>query len=326
MSRTPSLPAYLSLLDGGELDRRAAFARELQAQCTLCGRRCRANRLAGSAGTACRTGDRAVVSSHGPHHGEEAVLSGSNGSGTIFFSWCNLRCLFCQNWRISQAGEGEPVGPGDLAGRMIELQEAGCHNINLVSPSHVVPQILAAVAIAARRGLGIPLVYNSGGYDSLDALELLDGVVDLYLPDLKFGDSAAGRLCARVRNYASVSRAAVKEMHRQVGELVVDERGLATRGLLVRHLVLPGGIANTGRVLRFVATELSPDTYVHLMDQYAPAFRAVEVPPLDRRLLPGEIERALRLARRHGLRRVEARRPLPLETRGLGLVDRIGPE
>jgi putative pyruvate formate lyase activating enzyme len=326
VSPIPAFPSYLSLLDNGELDRRAALARELLADCTLCGRRCRANRLRGVTGAACRTGDRAVVNGHHPHFGEETVLRGRGGSGTIFFSWCNLRCVFCQNWRISQAGEGEPVGPADLAARMIELQETGCHNVNLVSPSHVVPQILAAVAIAARRGLGIPLVYNTGGYDSIEALSLLDGVVDIYLPDLKFGDSAAGRLFGRVRNYSSVSRAAVKEMHRQVGDLVVDESGIARRGLLVRHLVLPGGVANTARVLKFIATEISRDTYVNLMDQYRPAYRSAEMPPLDRPPAPGEIERALRLADKHGLRRVEARRPPPALLLPDHLLDRIGPQ
>ncbi|MFN3594141.1 MAG: radical SAM protein [Thiobacillaceae bacterium] len=256
----------------------------------------------------CRTGERAWVASDGPHHGEERPISGYGGSGTIFFTWCNLRCVFCQNREISQKGEGCEVSPEALAGMMLELQAVGCHNINLVSPSHVVAQILAALALAARQGLRLPLVYNTGGYDSPEALALLDGVVDIYMPDMKWGDSQAAHRYSHVRDYWAVNRAAVREMHRQVGDLVLDDRGIAVRGLLVRHLVLPGDLANTRRVLEFIARELSPNTYVNLMDQYYPCYRAGEYPPLDRRLSAAELRAAVETARELGLARLDGLR------------------
>ncbi|RME88976.1 MAG: radical SAM protein, partial [Anaerolineae bacterium] len=260
------LPAYLRLSDA-ELGRRveAAFAR--LERCDLCARRCGVNRLAGELGV-CRTGVRARVSSYGPHLGEEDPLRGWRGSGTIFFARCNLRCQYCQNYDISQRDAGEEVDAETLATIMLRLQMAGCHNINFVSPSHVVPQILAAVRLAARRGLRLPLVYNTGGYDSPEALELLDGVIDIYMPDMKYADSEPAHRFSRVRDYPQVNRAAVREMHRQVGDLEIDERGLARRGLLVRHLVLPNGLAGTGKIVRFLAEEISPNTYLNLMDQY----------------------------------------------------------
>jgi putative pyruvate formate lyase activating enzyme len=304
-------PAYLALIENGEFDRRAERARAALAACVLCGRRCAVDRTAGVEGAACGTGVDVVVAACHPHFGEEKVLTGWNGSGTIFFARCNLRCVYCQNWEISHLGQGSAVDAAGLAAMMLELQSRGCHNVNLVSPSHVVAQILAALALAARQGLAIPLVWNSGGYDSPEGLELLDGVVDIYMPDLKYADSDAGRRYSRVRNYRVVSCAAVREMHRQVGDLVIDARGLAQRGLLVRHLVLPGGIAGTGRVLRFLHDEISPDTYVNLMDQYMPCHHAGDHPPLDRPLDAAEYERALRLAERHGIHRLDPRnRPL----------------
>lgn len=245
-----------------------------------------------------------MVASHGPHHGEESVLSGWRGSGTIFFSWCNLRCVFCQNWPISQRGEGEEVSTGELAAMMLELQEWGCHNVNLVSPSHVVAPILAAVLEAARRGLRLPLVYNTGGYDSPEALALLDGVVDLYMPDMKYGDSRTARQYSKIPDYVEVNRAAVLEMHRQVGDLVVDRRGLARRGLLVRHLVLPDNLSGTEGVMEFLAREVSRDTALNLMDQYHPDFQAVRHPPLDREISRAEFRAALQAAHRHGLHRI----------------------
>jgi putative pyruvate formate lyase activating enzyme len=248
-----------------------------------------------------------VVYSSGPHHGEEDPLRGTRGSGTIFFSWCNLRCVYCQNWDISQRGAGQEVGPEELAGMMLALQGLGCHNINLVSPSHVVAQIISAVEIAARNGLRLPLVYNTGGYDSPEALALLDGIIDIYMPDMKYGDSGIARRYSRVRNYVETNRAAVTEMHRQVGDLALDAQGIAQRGLLVRHLVLPGNLAGTGQVLAFIAREISPDTYLNLMDQYHPCYRAGENPPLDRALRREEFEAALALAARHGLHRLDPR-------------------
>jgi putative pyruvate formate lyase activating enzyme len=299
-------PAYRRLA-GGELARRVEQAYRQLESCDLCARYCRVNRRVTIAGAVCRTGERAVVASHGPHHGEEDCLRGWHGSGTIFFSWCNLRCVYCQNWDIAQKGIGREVAPAAIADMMLELQEQGCHNINLVTPSHVVAQILAAVHDAAGRGLRLPLVYNTSGYDSLEALALLDGVVDIYMPDMKYGDSELARKYSKVRNYVEVNRAAVSEMHRQVGDLVLDRDGIARRGLLVRHLVLPGGIAGTERVLAFLAEEVSRDTYVNLMGQYGPCYRADEYPEIDRPITTEEYRDALAAAQRFGLTRLDRR-------------------
>lgn len=306
----PFEAAYLRLHRSGELAERARMADAHLAACDLCARYCRVDRHASAKGAVCRTGQRALVHSFGTHHGEERPLSGSRGSGTIFFSWCSLRCIFCQNWEISQRGTGSPAGPDELAAMMLWLQERGCHNVNLVTPSHVVAQILAALVIAAAAGLRLPLVYNTGGYDSPEALALLDGIVDIYLPDMKYGDSAVARRYSHVRDYVRVNRAAVREMHRQVEDLVLDERGVAQRGLLVRHLVLPGDLAGTEQVLTFLAREISPQTYLNLMDQYRPSYRADEEPPLDRPLRADEYRQALGLARRLGLTRLDARNVL----------------
>jgi putative pyruvate formate lyase activating enzyme len=298
-------PGYRSLRATGELAARAARAYTRLEDCDLCARYCHVNRRESIRGAVCRTGERAVVHSFGPHHGEEDPLRGWNGSGTIFFSWCSLRCVFCQNWEISQRRLGREVEPEELAGMMLALQGKACHNVNLVTPSHVVAQILAAVAIAADQGLRLPLVYNTGGYDSPEALALLDGVVDVYMPDMKYGDSERAHRYSHVRNYWDVNRAAVREMHRQVGDLVIGEDGLASRGLLVRHLVLPGDLANTDAVLAFLAREISPNTYLNLMSQYHPCYRAWDYPPLDRPITPEEYERAVAAAARHGLRRLD---------------------
>ncbi|MCL6638734.1 MAG: radical SAM protein [Firmicutes bacterium] len=289
----------------GELAARAEKAVSLLARCSVCARDCRVDRLEGVRG-ACRGGRRAVVASYGPHFGEEDVLVGTHGSGTIFFSHCNLQCLFCQNYEISHGGEGDEVTAGELAGIMLKLQEKKCHNLNLVSPSHFVPQILEALAIAAGEGLSLPLVYNSGGYDSLAALKLLEGVVDIYMPDIKFADDEAGLKYCGVNGYFTVVRQAVKEMHRQVGDLQLDERGVAVRGLLVRHLVLPGNLARTEKVMEFLAGEISKDTFVNLMDQYYPAYRAREIPQLSRRVTAAEFSRACRAAKEAGLTRIYA--------------------
>ncbi|MDJ0698796.1 MAG: radical SAM protein [Woeseiaceae bacterium] len=295
--------SYLKLLASGELERRASEAWRRLEDCDLCARYCRMNRLQTIKGAVCRTGEHAIVHGHGPHHGEEDPLRGRNGSGTIFFSWCNLRCVYCQNWDISQKGVGRAVGPADLARIMLELQAQACHNINFVTPSHVVAQIIAAVAIAAEKGLELPLVYNTSGYDSPEALRLLDGIIDIYMPDMKYGDSSEAHRFSHVRDYVEVNRAAVREMHRQVGNLVMDEKGVAERGLLVRHLVLPGNISGTDDVLDFVAEKISPDTYINVMDQYRPCYRADESPPLDRRITRYEFDRAKSWARNRGLHR-----------------------
>ena len=247
-------------------------------------RACHVDRLTSLRGVACRTGRYARVASFGPHHGEEACLSGTRGSGTIFFSWCNLRCDFCQNQDIARTGAGDEMSADELAAVMLGLQRAGCHNINFVSPSHVVTQILEAVEIATAQGLTIPLVYNTGGYDSAAALALLDGVIDIYMPDIKYADSEIARQWSHVRDYVAVNRAAVLEMHRQVGDLILDDEGLARRGLLVRHLVLPGNLAGSEETARFLATRVSPATFVNVMAQYRPAFKAIGHPTMGRRL------------------------------------------
>jgi putative pyruvate formate lyase activating enzyme len=301
-------PAYLRLRESGELEKRVRGAYARLEECDLCARYCRVNRRQTIRGAVCRTGERAVVSSFGPHHGEEDPLRGTGGSGTIFFSWCNLRCSFCQNWEISQKGIGREVEPEEIAAMMLELQGHGCHNINFVSPSHTVAQILAAVELAAREGLRLPLVYNTGGYDSLEALALLDGVIDIYMPDMKYGDSETAHRYSHVRNYWETNQAAVLEMHRQVGDLLLDSRGIALRGLLVRHLVLPDDLANSEKVFTFIAQKISGDTYINVMDQYAPGYRAGDVPPLDRPVGHEEVRRALLQAEKCGLRRLDERR------------------
>jgi putative pyruvate formate lyase activating enzyme len=277
-------------------------AHEHLADCDLCARYCHVNRLESSRGAVCRTGERAVIYSAGPHHGEEDCLVGTHGSGTIFFSWCNLRCIFCQNWEISWKGEGQERSTDELANIMLHLQKIGCHNINLVSPSHVVAQIIAAVEVAAERGLRLPLVYNTGGYDSPEALTLLDGIIDIYMPDMKYGDAELAHRYSHVREYPRINQSAVLEMHRQVGDLVVDEDGLARHGLLVRHLVMPNRIAGTDAVLRFLAEEVSPNTYINLMDQYRPCYRAGTFPELDRPITSPEFREALNVARSYGLK------------------------
>jgi len=300
-------PDYLSLAESGELARRVSSAWQHLEDCDLCARYCRMNRRETVKGAVCRTGERAVVHSHGPHFGEENPLRGRQGSGTIFFSWCNLRCVFCQNRDISQKGLGREVEPEGLADMMLELQAQGCHNINFVSPSHVVAQIIAAVEIAASKGLALPLVYNTGGYDSLEALQLLDGIIDIYMPDMKYGDSEKAHRFSHVREYVEVNRAAVREMYRQVGDLTLDENGIALRGLLVRHLVLPENISGTNSVLAFLSEEISSETYLNLMDQYRPCYLADENPPLDRPLTSREFSRALSLAEDLGLHRLDNR-------------------
>ncbi|MDX9829435.1 MAG: radical SAM protein [Anaerolineae bacterium] len=305
---TPFEPAYVALLRSGELKRRAAKAYGRLEACDICARECGANRRLGAEKAGCHTGDRALVSSYGPHFGEEEPLVGRGGSGTIFFTWCNLRCQFCQNHDISQGGQGHEVEPEDLAAMMLSLQASGCHNVNLVSPSHVVPQVLLGLLVAAEAGLRLPLVYNTGGYDSLRTLALLDGIVDVYMPDAKYADAGAGLRFSGVRNYPEVNRAAIREMHRQVGDLVIDGDGVARRGLLVRHLVLPEGLAGTGEVVRFLRDQVSPRTYINVMAQYRPCYRASQMPPLDRRVTAAEYAEAVRLAADAGLR-LDERRP-----------------
>ncbi len=300
-------PAYLNILESGELANRVSEAYEHLSICDVCAWECPVDRRAGKIGV-CRTGELARVSSYGPHMGEEDPLRGWRGSGTIFFTRCNLRCQYCQNHDISQTDSGDSVSPEQIARMMLELQTLGCHNINFVSPSHVVPQILAAVLIAAQAGLKIPLVYNTGGYDSMSMLRLLDGVIDIYMPDMKYSDADIARKYSKIRNYPQVNQAAVKEMHRQVGDLQIDEKGVALRGLLLRHLVLPEGIAGTEETIRFIREEISANTYLNLMNQYRPSHKAHLYLELNRRLTSQEYQSAVETALSAGLHRLDQRK------------------
>ncbi len=273
-------------------------------ECRLCDRHCGVNRLAGESGK-CHITDQVMVSSYGPHFGEEPPLVGTRGSGTIFFTYCNLGCVFCQNYTISQLGEGSKINRDELASMMLSLQTRGCHNINLVSPSHVVPYILDALEMAASKGLHLPLVYNSGGYDSLESLKLLDGIVDIYMPDMKYSDEKTAEQLSGIKDYPRVNKAGVKEMHRQVGDLQIDEHGVARRGLLVRHLVLPNRLAGTEEIVRFLAREISARTYLNVMAQYRPAYEASTVPSVSSPLLREEFNKAVTLARQQGLSRLD---------------------
>ena len=299
-------PAYLELHHTGELKRRAERALSMLSECTLCPRGCRVDRGQEEPLGICRSSRLARVSSAFAHFGEENCLRGRRGSGTIFFAGCNLHCAFCQNWEISWEREGSEVSAAELARLMMQLQEQGCHNLNFVSPSHVAAQILEALPIAVAEGLRLPLVYNSGGYDSLEALRLLDGVIDIYMPDFKFWDSdRAQRYCA-APDYPEVARRGIREMHRQVGPLKIED-GIAQRGLLLRHLVMPNEVAGTAAILEWVARELGRDTYVNVMAQYHPAgrVRRGEFAEIDCLPAPGEFGRALEAARRAGLTRLD---------------------
>ncbi|MBW2057424.1 MAG: radical SAM protein [Deltaproteobacteria bacterium] len=294
------IPAYLRLYEEGELRVRIEALNRILESCTLCPRQCRVNRIRGEKGY-CRAGGELMVSSVFPHFGEEPPLVGSHGSGTIFLTHCNLRCVFCQNYEISHMGRGEKITTGQMAGYMIRLQEMGCHNVNFVTPTHYTPQIVAALPEAIESGLRIPLVYNCGGYESLEVIRLLDGVIDIYMPDVKFSSSeVAGRLC-NAPDYPEVVRAAVKEMHRQVGDLRIGPSGTAERGLLIRHLVMPSGQAGTDEVMRFISQELSPNSYVNVMSQYRPAYRAWEFPDASRPVTVEEFRKALEAARKYGI-------------------------
>jgi putative pyruvate formate lyase activating enzyme len=315
VSSLASRPAYFSL-GRTELHRRAERAVATLVDCRACPRDCRVNRLEDK-WAACKTGRYAIVSSHFAHFGEEDCLRGWNGSGTIFFGHCNLRCVFCQNYDISQAIRPGSTTPGhrpeQIAGMMLELQDRGCHNINFVTPEHVAPQVIEAVAVAADRGLALPIVYNTSAYDSLESIEFMDGIVDIYMPDLKYWSAERSRTYLKAENYPEAARAAIKTMHRQVGQLVVDSEGIARRGLIIRHLVMPGALHETRAILQWIVEELGRDTYVNLMDQYYPAGKvsAEQYPELNRRLAPQEFAEARAIARQLGLRRLDLRRPHP---------------
>jgi putative pyruvate formate lyase activating enzyme len=302
-------PAYLHLHRTGELQRRAREAIQSLASCRACPRNCGVDRLADRA-TACKTGRYARVSSYFQHFGEEDCLRGWCGSGTIFFSWCNLRCQFCQNLDISQIGHGEETRPERLAEMMLELQAAGCHNINFVTPEHVVPQILEALVSAVEGGLRLPIVYNTSSYDSMESLHQMDGVVDIYMPDFKIWDSRMALKYLLAKDYPETARRVIKEMHRQVGELKMDEHGLAKRGVLVRHLLMPGAVAGTREIMKFLAREVSPHTYVNVMAQYYPAGKVSKekYPEINRRITRQEYADAIADAQKAGLYRFDERR------------------
>ena len=296
-----------------ELRIRAEKAKSILEECRLCPRHCEVNRLVGQHGK-CHIASQIRVSSYGPHFGEESPLVGQHGSGTIFFSYCNLHCVFCQNYTISQSGEGNKIDREELARIMLSLQARGCHNINLVSPTHVVPYILDALELAASMGLHLPLVYNSGGYDSAETLNLLDGIVDIYMPDMKYSAEKTAEQLSGIKDYPEVNRAAIREMHRQVGDLQIDGQGIAQRGLLVRHLVLPNRLAGTQEVVRFLAQEVSTNTYLNIMVQYHPCHKAFDIPLLSRPVNKQELYEATDLAHQQGLYRLDRHQsPLPFK-------------
>jgi putative pyruvate formate lyase activating enzyme len=303
MNDSSFTPAYLQLPPGILTDK-VREAEEILRECTLCPRECRVDRTSGEKGF-CKTGDRPFISSYGPHFGEEKPLVGRFGSGTIFMGNCNLGCLFCQNYTISHLGEGVEMSFEKVADIMLSLQKQGCHNINFVTPTHQMPMLLRSVMIALEKGLKVPLVYNCGGYESLHALGILDGVVDIYMPDLKYMDPGMAKKYSKAEDYPHAATAALKEMHRQVGDLIIDKRGIALRGILVRHLVLPEGIAGTADAVRFIAEEISRNTYINIMDQYHPCFKTFDHPPLNRRITAKEYGDAVQMAVDAGLKRID---------------------
>jgi putative pyruvate formate lyase activating enzyme len=298
-------PPYLKLYREGKLQDRVDRALELMRDCSLCPRECHVDRLSGELGF-CRTGEKARVASLHAHFGEESPLVGTGGSGTIFFRSCNLLCCFCQNYDISHDAEGGEVGPKDLADMMLSLQRRGCHNINFVTPSHVVPQILQGLLIAIERGLKVPLVYNTGGYDKVETLKILEDIFDIYMPDFKFWEVRWSEKFCKAPDYRNIATAAIKEMHRQVGDLLIDESGIAEKGLLVRHLVMPNDVSNTKEVMTFLADKISEDTYVNVMDQYHPCGKATLDPVINRRLTMKEYVEAVRRTREAGLHRLDS--------------------
>jgi len=292
-------PRYLNIKKE-ELDRRIEKAYRLLSPCEVCPRKCGVNRLKREKGF-CRSGEEVIVSSYNAHFGEEPSLSGNFGSGTIFFTNCNLKCVYCQNYPISQLGNGNEVNLSELAKIMLALQKRKCHNINLVTPTHFVPQILKSLKSAIKMGLRIPIVYNSSGYESVGTLKLLDGIVDIYLPDARYADNEIARRYSSALNYFEIMKKALKEMYQQVGDLAIDKMGIARSGLIVRHLVLPEGLSGTKKIMHFIAREISPHTYISLMAQYFPAYQAGQFPPLSRRINREEYREALRAFEEEGL-------------------------
>jgi len=297
-------PSYIKLYETGELHKRIELLNKILEDCCLCPRNCRVNRFKGEKGV-CRVGALPMVSSFHAHFGEERPLVGYYGSGTIFLTYCNLKCLFCQNYDISHLGEGREISREELGSMMISLMRQGCHNINFVTPTHQAAQIVSSLPSAIENGLDIPLVYNCGGYESVETIKLLDGIIDIYMPDFKYGNNESAKKLSAAPDYVEIAKEAIKEMHRQVGDLKIDKRGIAQRGLLIRHLVLPSSLAGTREVMRFVAKEISRNTYVNIMGQYRPCYKAFEHPPMNRRITSEEFEEAVRIAREEGLWRLD---------------------
>jgi putative pyruvate formate lyase activating enzyme len=297
-------PSYLKLFKEGILSERLEMLFEKMKSCNLCPRKCKVNRVEGERGV-CRAGRKAIVASYNAHFGEEEPLVGTHGSGTIFLSSCNLMCSFCQNHDISHNMEGVEVEPDHLAAMMLNLAEMGCHNINLVTPTHFTPQILEGLISAVEDGFELPIVYNCGGYESLETLKFLNGIIDIYMPDFKFWDSRWSERFCNAPNYKEVAMEAIREMHDQVGDLILGEDGVATRGLLVRHLVMPNGVSGTKKIMEFLAKEISSETYVNVMDQYRPCYKAKEDKLIKRRLTSQEYRDAVNETRDAGITRLD---------------------
>lgn len=298
---TSKLVRYLTLSES-ELQSKVEALWERLRSCDLCGWTCHVNRFAGEKGQ-CQAGKTVEVSSIGAHYGEERPLVGRDGSGTIFLTHCSVSCVYCQNWQISQEGSGNTKSLDQVADMMIRLQKKGCHNINWVTPTHYAPQLVKALKIAKDRGLSIPIVYNTGGYDSLDTIQALDGIIDIYMPDMKYGSNEIAHKYSNVPNYWTINKRAVKEMHRQVGDLKINEKGIAEEGLLIRHLVLPNNIAQSKTVLDFIVEEISTASFVNIMAQYRPCYRANEFPELNQGISYEKVKNIKEYARGHGLHR-----------------------
>jgi putative pyruvate formate lyase activating enzyme len=296
------IPSYISLFEKGALSQRVQSLKEFLSECRLCPRECRANRLNGEVGY-CGAGAEPMISNAFPHFGEEPPLVGYHGSGTIFLAHCNLRCVFCQNYDISHLGHGERITSSDMAQVMVRLQEMGCHNINFVTPTHYTPQIVASLPEAIEKGLRLPIVYNCSGYESIEVIRLLEGVVDIYMPDAKYMDQRHSKQFSNAPDYPEVIKKVLKEMHRQVGDLTTNSKGIAERGLLIRHLVMPDGVASSEAVLGFIAEEISIHSYVNIMDQYRPEYQAHEYPEINRRITHKEYLEAIQWAKRYQLHR-----------------------
>src|SRR3989338_11453714 len=295
------MPSYLKAYQEGSLQKKAESLYKRLDSCDICPRLCKVDRLNNQLGF-CKTGKKAKVYSYFCHHGEEPGISGTNGSGTIFFTNCNLRCVYCQNYEFSQLDKGKETGDEELASFMLELQQEGCHNVNFVTPTHNIPQILKALVLAAGKGLKIPLVYNSSGYDSAETLKMLEGIFDIYLPDARYADSKIALKLSQAQDYPAINQRALKEMHRQAGTARFDKEGIIESGVIIRHLVLPNNLSGTDTIMRFIACELSKDTWISLMSQYFPCYKARDYPEISRRITREEYQKAMDIMHSYGLR------------------------